>query len=309
MLKPVQVIGVGDADMDILAEVDHVPRRDDKVRPSRLEFHPGGMVANFVCALSRLGTSCAFHGPLGDDEFGRTALDDLQSNGVDTSSAVIKGGGRTYSAVIMLDATGEKAALLVPSDCMHLGPDELSEEQIARAGHLHTVGSRPTTVRAIGLAKKHGLTVSVDLESPHNLRLAEVQPWSSQVDILFINERTLKSLTGGTSAEETAAGLVEAGTGIVCLTMGASGSLAVSSRGTCRAAAFRVPVADSTGAGDCYAAGFVHGFLQGWPLNQTVAFASAVAALAITQWGGHSGAPTLRETLAFLDSRGFEVEG
>ncbi len=309
MLCNVEVIGVGDADMDIFARVDHVPTRDDKVRASHVEFHPGGMVANFVCALSRLGTSCAFHGPVGSDEFGQAAVDNLIAHGVDTSGVVVKAGGKTYLGVAMLDASGEKAALGIPSECMHLEPAELSQLQIARACHLHTVGWRPTTLRAAQLAKELHLTVSVDLESPYPLKLEELGPLLSLADILLLNRRTLESFEGHPQLEDVLATMIEGGTRMVCVTMGQEGAVAASGIARVKVDAFEVPVADTTGAGDCFAAGFVHGFLKGWALSYMTLFASATAAIAVTCWGGHTGAPTQEEVVRFLAARGIQPPG
>jgi len=297
------VIGVGDADVDIFLAVDHVPGQDEKVLAVREEHHPGGMVGNFLCALGRLGTSCGFHGPVGDDEFGRMALEDFAANGVDTSGAVVKPGGRTYYCIVMLDESGEKALVVVPTDCSHLQPEEVSEAQIARARHLHTTGARPTTLKAVGLAKGYGLTVSVDLESLARVGHDALLLLLPQADVLFINRRGAESLAEGSSIERAAEWAIAHGSQVVCVTMGEAGSLVVSKTTSFRAQAFSVPVADTTGAGDCYAAGFVHGFLKGWPLEQTATFASAVGALAVARWGGHASAPTFEEARTFLAAR------
>jgi sugar/nucleoside kinase (ribokinase family) len=304
MMPSVDVIGVGDADVDVFAEVDHVPGRDEKVRAKRVEYHAGGVVANFVCALSRLGTRCAFHGPVGEDEFGRMAIADLRANGVDTHGVVVKPGGKTYYCIIMLDESGEKALLGIPTDSLYLQPEEVSEVQIARARHMHTKGASPSAPRAARVAKEHGLTVSVDLELPIGAHSSDVRPWLPCVDVLFINQQTVKVLGAGRSAEEVARDLLSSGPRMVCVTLGEAGSLVVSEGGAVRAEAFAVPVVDTTGAGDCYAAAFVHGFLQGWPLDRVATFASAAGAIIVTHWGGHTGAPTYGEVIAFLSARG-----
>jgi ribokinase len=297
------VIGVGDVGVDIFLGVDHVPGRDEKVLASREELHPGGMVANFLCALARLGTSCGFHGPLGADEYGRLVLEDLRSNGVDTQGAVVRPGGRTYYCVVLLDASGEKALVVVPTGCSHLAAEELSEELVSEAAHLHTTGTRPATLRAAQLAKKHRMTVSLDMESASGAQPAVIRELLPLIDILFVNEHGLRRLADGVTLEEMARNVLQLGAGTVCVTLGEKGSLAVTEGGVCRTEAYTVPVADSTGAGDCYAAAFVHGFLKGWPLARTMSFASAVGALAVTRWGGHAGAPTSEEALAFIARR------
>ena len=307
-MTPLEVIGVGDADVDIFMDVDHIPGRDEKVLAKRVEYYAGGMVANFICALSRLGTRCGFHGPVGDDEFGRVALENFRANGVDTAGTFVKKGGRTYYCVVMLDESGEKALIIVPTDCNHPTADELDEEQIARARHMHMTGSVSTMMHAVELAKKHDLSVSLDLESLTGLTEADLRELLAKVDIAFINQRGAAALVGEGQPEDAARRLVQYGARIGCVTLGEAGSVAASNEELVRAAAFKVEVADSTGAGDCYAAGFVHGFVKGWPLEAMTMLGSAVGALAVTKWGGHSGAPTFAQAVAFLASRGVDID-
>jgi hypothetical protein len=64
-----EVVGVGDADVDIYLDVPQLPGRDEKVAATAAAWYPGGMVANFLVALRRLGTPCCFHGPIGAKRF------------------------------------------------------------------------------------------------------------------------------------------------------------------------------------------------------------------------------------------------
>lgn len=302
------VVGVGDADIDIYLQVDHIPGRDEKILARNTHhYHPGGMIANFLVALRRLGTACAFHGPVGDDEFGAMSLAALSANGVDTSGAVIKAGEKTYFCVVMLDSSGEKSLIVAPTTCLFPALDDLSEQVIARARHLHTAASDvETALRATTIAKENGLTTSIDIEA------GMVEPHAStallaQVDLLFVNQEAARRLSNTTELEDAARHLLQQGPQIVCITMGAEGSLVVDAASTYRAKAFTVPVVDSTGAGDCFAAGFVHGYLQGWSLPRTATFASAVAALNVMHLGGHGGAPLFNHVAAFLSTQGVHL--
>jgi sugar/nucleoside kinase (ribokinase family) len=165
----------------------------------------------------------------------------------------------------------------------------------------------PAAVKAARLAKQHGLTVSMDIEPDNAARITDFNPLLAQVDIAFVNQRAVKFLGESDSLEAAARRVLSYGPQIVCITMGANGSLAVSAVETFQAQAFPVQVVDSTGAGDCFAAGFVYGFLQNWPLAQTATFASAVGALSVTQRGGHSNLPDLAQVIAFLIERGVKL--
>lgn len=299
----IDVIGVGDADVDIYLDVDHIPGRDEKLLARRVDLHPGGMVANFLVALRRLGTPCGFHGPVGDDDFGRRVLDSLAANGVDIRGAVIKPGGQTYFCTVMLDESGEKSLVVAPTDCLFPQPEDIDGAVIAQARHLHTTAAViPTATKAVRFAREHGLTVSLDLESS-NARHPDTPALLADVDVLFANQGAVQLLSHSGSAEEAAERLLKYGPSIVCVTMGAAGALVVSAAGQMQVEAFPVTVVDSTGAGDCFAAGFVHGFLRGWSLSTTAIVASAVGAISVTRRGGHAGAPTGDEVRAFLAAR------
>lgn len=305
---PVDVIGIGDASLDIYLEVDHVPGQREKIIAKSLAYYPGGMVANFSAALSRLGNSCGFHGPVGDDEFGRTTLADLAAKGVDTRYAIIRPGGRTYFGIVMLDGSGEKALVVVPTNCIQLEPDEVSEDWIAQARHLHTTGfAQATALRAVALAKKHGLTVSIDLEPAISAKRDELRSLLAQVDVLLVNRRAVRLLGDEDSICKNAELILTYGPKVVCVTMGEAGSLVVSDTEVFEAKAFPVPVVDSTGAGDCFAAGFVHGLIRGWSLRRIAMFASAVGALAVMHRGGRSGTPTSQEVVEFMVKRGISL--
>jgi ribokinase len=73
--------------------------------------------------------------------------------------------------------------------------------------------------------------------------------------------------------------------------------------------AFPVEAVDTTGAGDVFHGGYLFGLLNGWPLRETITFASALAALACTRIGGRAGIPALPEVLTFLAARGVTGAG
>lgn len=299
------VIGVGDIDIDIYLEVDHIPARDEKEMAKSVNFFPGGMVANFLVALRRLGTTCGFHGPIGSDEFGQAAQADLVSNNVDTSNIIIKNEKKTYFCVVMLDASGEKALVVAPTECLSPEENDISVEAIKSAKHLHTIFLGPAQAKAISIAHENGMTVSVDFEPDSVRNNNTIDEVLSNTDIAFINQNALGLMSNCTDISDAAHAILSRGPRIVCVTLGKRGSLiAAESRAeVLRIASFDVPVIDTTGAGDCFAAGFIHGFLNGWPLEYIGKFASATAAMKITKMGGHSGAPTLDQVRAFLEDR------
>ncbi len=292
------VICVGDADVDIYLDVDHIPQRDEKILASGAAWYAGGMVANCAAALSRLGSRCLFHGPVGDDEFGHLVRKDLQSYGVDVSGIYIKQGAHTYYCVVMLDNSGEKALVVAPTEAIFPIPIELDRKLIASGRHMHTTAACiDTAMYAARVARENGLSTSLDLEASVIPKADEMSLLLKHITILFVNHQALKNTQ---SLELHAAQLLAYGPAIVCITRGAAGCLVATHANSWNITAFAVPVVDSTGAGDTFAAGFIHSYLQEKTVVEAAEFASAVAALNIQARGGHGGSPTLTQVEEFM---------
>jgi sulfofructose kinase len=105
-------------------------------------------------------------------------------------------------------------------------------------------------------------------------------------------------LTGGSDVRRAITQMAARGPWFVAVTLGPGGVLASVHGESCHVPAFRVPVVDTTGAGDIFHAGSIYGLLQGWPAVDTLRFAAAAAALKCEQLGGRPGIPTLARALA-----------
>lgn len=299
------VIGVGDIDIDIYLEVEHIPTHDEKVLAKNVSLFPGGMVANFLVALRRLGTSCGFHGPVGLDEYGQLAINDLKNNLVDTSHVIYKENGRTYFCIVILDDSGEKALIVAPTDCLAPNEEDISPSAIGSAKHMHTVFHSSAQLKAIELARKNNLSISVDFE-PDSVKLGKnINEILSLIDVAFINQNALFLMSKNKSIEKAMDDILVRGPRVVCVTLGKRGAI-ITTQATKKpiyVESFHVPVIDTTGAGDCFAAGFIHGYLQNWPMDFVGKFSSATAAIKIMKKGGHTGAPTYDQVIQFLDEK------
>ena len=298
-----EVIGVGDAGIDIFMQVPHIPRRDEKLRADSFSLFAGGMVANFLCALSRLGMPCGFLGCVGGDQFGAIAREEFKRFGVDTSHLIVKEGEETFFTVVMLDPSGEKALVVAVTSTVYPTPKDLDEAYIASARHLHTTGlDVEEATAAIAIAKKHGLTVSADLDALH-AGLQRLRKLIGGTDVLFLNSQGLRKLEEeGCSGREA----LELGPQVVVVTMGRRGSKVITPEEEFDTPGFSVEVVDTTGAGDCFNAAFVYGYLQGWDYRRTALFANAAAAISVTAMGSRSALPTREAVVDFLRSRGYD---
>jgi ribokinase len=233
-------------------------------------------------------------------------LKNFKINRVDTRGVLIQPNERTFFCVVLIDPSGEKALISAPTGCMR-PLEEISEEYIATASHLHTNVRNPKKLaKAVQIAKKHGLTISLDLDACKTIYKDNIWELLANIDILFINQRGAINLTGIKEMEKAIELILNHTENIVCITLGSQGSMIATSNETFLSPAFKVKTVDTTGAGDCFAAGFIHGFLSDWPLDYSATFANAVAAICITSFGGHTGSPTPTQVKKFLISHRIE---
>ena len=127
------------------------------------------------------------------------------------------------------------------------------------------------------------------------------------VDVFVLNEDEALALTGQSEVRAQARILRSAGARIVIITRGSHGLYAETGTCTFEMGAFRVPIVDPSGCGDCFTAGLVFGLLRRWELERTLQFASAVGALNATALGCTTGVPPFTEVERFLGKRCSEI--
>ena len=159
------ILGIGDADVDIYLDTPQLPGRDEKVLGGLIGEFPGGVVANFCCAASMAGARVALLSLVGDDRFGQMAIAALQACGVDTGPVAIREGGQTYFCVVMLDESGEKALVVVRTDCIGPTQADINPRLIGEARLVHLMANdiALTTWIAEHAAARDTL-VSLDIE-------------------------------------------------------------------------------------------------------------------------------------------------
>ena len=282
--------------MDIFLRVERLPRHDEKILALSHHHCPGGMAANFASAVATLGTLSAFMGLVGDDAFGQATVADMERRGVDTRSVRVKPGEETFFCVVLLDQSGEKALILAPTTTMSPAPADLDLDAIANAWLIHmTAHDLATALAAAQHASSHQVLVSVDLELSG---IATDDPrfdvLFTLIDILFMNEHTLRVLMGDESTlEESIRQVQRRGPSTVVVTRGARGAMvAHGAEPIIHAPGFAIPVVDTTGAGDCFAAAFIHSRYRGETPADALRFAVVAAALSVTAVGARSALPT-----------------
>jgi ribokinase len=303
MIPDVDVLCIGDLDMDLLVTVSERPGADEKLSGRRLGLMPGGMAANTAVALARLGRSVRLLAAIGDDQEGETALASVASEGVDVSHVARRAGANTFMCIVLLAPAGEKTLIRLETDAYLPRLSDLTPASLAGVRHVHlTYGNPELTARAIGEARRLGLSTSLDLEVPDLKRAPQDLPAIlANVDVLFLNRAgwdAIAEIPGTTPAQGPA------GPGAVVVTLGAEGSRQVSVDGVVEIPGFPAQAVDTTGAGDCFAAAYLARMLEGASVPDRLRFANAAAALSTQTFGPHAGMPHRAAVETLLDAGG-----
>jgi sugar/nucleoside kinase (ribokinase family) len=286
------VIGVGVNAVDHLCTVERFPSFDTKETLAAYDCQPGGQVATALVALQRWGRRTCYVGTFGDDPLGALSRRSLADEGVDVTRAPVRLGVGNQLAVILVDrASGERTILMHRPHALTLRPDELDPALVASGRVLHLDGYDAEAARAAaGWARAAGIPVVVDVDTG----VDAAERLLALTDAVILSREFACALTGSRDAEAALAALAALTRApLVAVTLGAGGVVARTAAGTLRIPGYAVAAVDTTGAGDVFRAGFIHGLLHGWPLERTLRFANAAAALKCTVAGGRPGIPTV----------------
>ena len=302
--RPFDVIGLGLNAVDHLCTVPAFPTFNSKLQMAGYSCQPGGQVATAMVALQRWGCRTSYLGTFGDGIIGELSRRSLAEEQVDLTGAVQRRGVANQMAVILVDqASGERTVLMHRPPALVLAPDELRRDLVTAGRVLHLDGyDLDAALTAAAWAHEAGMPVVVDLDT----RSGAVERLVETSDAVIVSQEFAEQFTGRADPARAIEGLAAVTRApLVAITLGDAGVIARSRLGVVTVPACAVRCVDSTGAGDVFHAAFIYGLLHDWPLERTLRFANAAAALKCTQVGGRPGIPTVAaaETLAASDAR------
>jgi len=304
MHKPYDLLVIGDINADLVLSGDVTPvfgQVEKLLDDASLLI--GGSATIFACGAARLGLRVAFAGKVGDDVFGRFMLAALQERGIDASAVVVDPVVKTGLTVIL--SRGQDRAMLTHAGTIGaLRADELDPHLFDLARHVHLGsyylldGVRPAVPHLFAEARRRGLTVSLDTNyDPAERWDGGIAETLRHVDIFLPNETELAQIMGAgdwRAALDMAARTIHT----VAVKLGADGAAVQQANHFLHQPVLPVTVVDTTGAGDSFDAGFVYGYLAGWPPDRTLALAMACGAASTRAAGGTAAQPDLEEALA-----------
>jgi ribokinase len=296
---------VGSSNTDMVINANRLPGPGETVIGDGFLMAPGGKGANQAVAAARAGAQVTFVACVGDDLFGRQALDGFRVEGIDTTHVKLAEGAASGIALIMVDAHGENLIAVAPGANELLAPEDVGRARnvIASADCLlvQLEVPIPTVRRALAIAREAGvLTI---------LNPAPVKPFPKDmlalVDVLTPNRSELAGAVGANASGdicEIAREIREIGVRDVIITLGGDGALVVSDEEQ-TVPAFTVDAVDAVAAGDVFSGTLAVALTEGKALVDAVRFAGAAAAISVTRAGAQPSVPKRDEIEVFLAER------
>jgi sugar/nucleoside kinase (ribokinase family) len=306
-----QVVIVGELNVDFILhnyQAFPVPGREVLVD----DFRTALGSASAICAvgLARLGVPVAFIGRVGCDAWGDFCIDALCGEGVDVSGITCDEKLKT-GVTVSISSTAERALVTYPGSIASLTLEHLADLTFTGDGHLHISsyylqsGLRPGCRELFQRATAAGWTTSLDPGCDPDDRWnkdEDLYETLREVDVFFPNDVELTALTAERDPI-AALGHLDNGRTLTVVKRGARGALALDFGHHRRAIEIAPPVvdvADTTGAGDSFNAGFLYAWLQGRPLDACLRAATASGALSTRGVGGTASQPSADELEACM---------
>jgi ribokinase len=298
------ILSIGNINLDWICTLPHLPAPDEKINIKQLNVVPGGAASNFAVSLARLGSEVAVFGHVGNDAEGLEALRSLNEERVNTNRVIREKDLATGFVIILVGEEGQSMKLrfrgantrLAPSD---ITPTLLEDIDIAYAASVSVPIAEQLAASCIQVGIQSAIDVGEDLV---NQSLDAVRKMICSYSIVFMNGLVFERIFNEKPSVDNVQDELSDQLKILNVTLGRDGAITATRDTVFATPAYQVEAVDTTGAGDAYAAGFIHYYHQHIPIRDVGQRATACAALQIMQPGARDGLPTAREVEEFIKS-------
>ncbi|MGW8249203.1 MAG: ribokinase [Anaerolineales bacterium] len=294
------IVVVGSLNMDLVVRTQRHPQIGETVLGHNFQTYPGGKGANQAVAAARLGGNIKMIGRIGVDPFGDTLLEKVTSDGVDTLHILRDADAPTGVAFITVDDQGQNTIVVASGANGRLAPEDISnaEDVFNQASVLLLQLECPLAAveHAIDIARKYDTKIVLN-PAPAQLLDSDLL---EQVDYLIPNQSELRLLAGQESVSTSIDVLIGMGVKSIVVTLGESGSIVVDGGQQKMVPAYKVPVVDTTAAGDAFAGAFALALCEGKSVLEAARWGNAAGALTVMRAGAQPSLPYREEFLSFL---------
>ena len=314
--KKIDLVGVGNAIVDIVTNID-----DDFLKKNRLQKGSmnlitlensgkilkdckiikqisGGSAANTVVSLANLGNNVEFIGRVKNDKFGNFFSKDIKESGASFNSKYVETSESSAHSLVLITPDAQRTMCTYLGASTEFEPNNINYESIKTSKYLYLEGylwdselAKQAFIKAAKIAKESNTKIILSLSDSFCVdrhRESFLDLINDFVDILFCNEEELKSLFKSIDLEQCKI-KINSLCELTAITLGEKGSLIVNKNKTELIKPFLFGKAiDTTGAGDIFAGGFIHGLINNLSLNDCGQIGSICAGYIVTQIGSRS---------------------
>ena len=314
--RPLDVVGIGNAIVDVLVQADdafldaHSLSKGNMALVDEAQAEAlysisgpgletsGGSAANTLVGLAQLGGKAGFIGRVKDDQLGSIFSHDIRSVGARFETPPASDGPSTARCLILVTPDAQRTMCTYLGASVQLDPEDLDLSMVRQAKVLYLEGylwdspaAKKAFIAAAQVCRDSGGQVALSLSDGFCVdrhRDSFLELVDSHVDLLFANDSEITSLYKSVSFE-AALEEVKGRCKVAALTRSEHGSVVLAGDQRWDIPAYKLGnVVDTTGAGDLYAGGFLHGYTQGIPLETCGQIGSICAGQVITQLGPRS---------------------
>ena len=304
-----KILGIGNAIVDVICKVEDKYLLDNKLTKSTMklvdevEFKKllstlkiestvsGGSVANSIVGLSQLGNNAGFIGKVSDDDLGQKYEDGLKKENVNYFYSKKKEVLPTGTCLILITPDSERTMCTFLGTAGKINEGDVDINSIKNSeitfleGYLWDEGEPKSAFdKAIESSNKVAMSLSdlfcVERHNPHFLNLVK-----NKLDITFANEQEITSLINAKNFEEVISYAKQLEK-IIIITRGEKGSIAIHNSDVTECDSKKdLKVVDLTGAGDLFAAGFLHGYIRNLGTKESLKKGTELSAKIIQRIG------------------------
>lgn len=263
----------------------------EKYELEKVDFATGGGATNAAVTFARQGLHAMYMGKIGDDTAGRAVLEDLHTEGVDSSLVKTSDNHHTGYSTLLLSPDGGRTTLTYRGASSHFKVEDFDLENMqgewlyisSLSGNMEVLES------IISAAKDKEIKIAIN---PGKKELSEpdwLKNMLHKVDLLSVNKEELQKLVEGKDDEELVRHASDMAS-VVIMTDGPNGVVATDRKQIIKAGMYEdVPVIDRTGAGDAFGSGFTAAIAKGEDLGEAIKLASANSTSVVNKIGAKTG--------------------
>ena len=311
--KDVDLVGIGNAIVDIVTNVDDQFLKKNQLQKGSMNLInlddsseilkgceiikqiSGGSAANTVVSLANLGNNVEFIGRIKDDDFGNFFSQDIKESGAIFNSKAIETKKSSAHSIILITPDAQRTMCTYLGASTHFEPNNINYDSIKNSKYLYLEGylwdselAKKAFIQAAEIAKESKTKIILSLSDSFCVdrhRESFLNLITEFVDILFCNEAEIKSLFKEVDLNKCKLE-IQSLCELAVITLGEKGSLIICKNNVEEIKPFIFgKLLDTTGAGDIFAGGFIHGLINNYSLNNCGNIGSICAGYIVTQIG------------------------